>query len=212
MGDDATHLFNYLTGYSHQRAYRKLLVAPIGLRERIHALIERETAHQRAGRKGHLIFKVNSLVDSTIIQALLRAAMAGVQVDLLVRGICCLRPGVTGVSENVRVTSIVGRFLEHSRVFWFRNAGQEEVFLGSADLMRRNLDRRVEVVFPVEDPELVRFLRDEVLERYLKDTARARVMLPDGSYERVRPAEGQAPLDSQLAPLQALVAHRAMIG
>lgn len=209
LGDDATHLFNYLTGYSRQRAYRKLLVAPIGLRDRIHGLIERETAHQLAGGRGHLVFKVNSLVDAALIQALLRAAMAGVQVDLLVRGICCLRPGVPGVSDNVRVTSIVGRFLEHSRILWFRNGGEEEIFLGSADLMRRNLDRRVEVVFPVEDRELVRHLRYEVLERYLRDSARARVMRPDGSYERARPADGQVPLDSQLAPLQALLARRA---
>jgi polyphosphate kinase len=203
IGDDASHLFNYLTGYSEQRDYRRLLVAPFRLRERLLELIERETAHQRAGRTGHLILKVNSLVDLSIMQALLRAARAGVQVDLLVRGICCLRPGLPGVSDNIRVTSIVGRFLEHSRIFWFRNGGQEEVFLGSADLMRRNLDRRVEVVFPVLDPVLVRHLRDEVLERYLRDTARARLMHPDGSYHRVRPPDGEPPLDSQLAPLLA---------
>jgi polyphosphate kinase len=184
IGADCTDLFNYLTGYSAKVDYRKLLVAPLGLRQALERLIHREIEHQRAGERGHLIFKMNALVDMRMIQLLYEASQAGVQVDLLVRGICCLRPGLAGVSENIKVTSIVGRFLEHSRIFYFRNAGQEEVYLGSADMMPRNLDRRVEVAFPVQDPKLVRFLRDEVLAIYLADVAKARYMKPDGTYER----------------------------
>jgi polyphosphate kinase len=197
IGEDATHLFNYLTGYSRRRDYRKLLVAPINLRERLEELIEREIAHHQAGRAGHLVLKVNALVDRALILALVRASQAGVKVDLLVRGICCLRPGLPGLTERVTVTSIVGRFLEHSRIFWFRNGGEPEVYLGSADVMPRNLDRRVEVVFPVRDPELVRYLRNDVLEIYLRDDLRARRMRPDGSYERLRPREGSPGVDSQ---------------
>ena len=184
IGADCTDLFNYLTGYSAKVDYRKLLVAPLGLRQAFERLIRREIEHQRAGERGHLIFKMNALVDMRMIQLLYEASQAGVQIDLLVRGICCLRPGLAGVSENIKVTSIVGRFLEHSRIFYFRNAGQEEVYLGSADMMPRNLDRRVEVAFPVQDPKLVRFLRDEVLAIYLADVAKARHMNPDGTYER----------------------------
>jgi polyphosphate kinase len=209
VGDDATHLFNTLTGYSRGRAYRKLLVAPVRLRERLLELIERERKHAAKGREGHLVFKVNALVDEAMIEALLRAAMAGVRVELVVRGICCLRPGVPGVSENVRVRSVLGRFLEHSRIFWFRNGGREEVYLGSADLMQRNLDRRVEVVFPIKDPELLRHLRDQVLESYLQDNVRTREMRPDGTYERLHPAEGEAAHDCQLQPLLARSPRRA---
>ncbi|HEX9050035.1 MAG TPA: polyphosphate kinase 1 [Anaeromyxobacter sp.] len=203
IGEDATHLFNYLTGYSRERDYRKLLVAPINLRERITALIAREVAHARAGREARLVFKMNALVDREIIAALAGAAQAGVRVDLLVRGVSCMRPGVPSVSEGVTITSIVGRFLEHSRVYWFANGGAEEVYLGSADLMPRNLDRRVEVLFPVTDPVLVRQLRWDVLETYLRDNRRARVMRPDGAWERRAPREGEAPLDSQRALLVA---------
>jgi polyphosphate kinase len=197
IGHDATELFNYLTGYARPASFRKLLVAPVNLRERLLELVEREIAHQRAGRGGHLVFKVNALVDEAMIQALVRAAQAGVRVDLLVRGICCLRPGIPGFTEGIRVTSVVGRFLEHSRIFWFRNGGAEEIFLGSADLMTRNLARRVEILFPVGDPALLRYLRDEVLEKYLKDNVRARRMRADGSYERIRPAEGGPSIDAQ---------------
>jgi polyphosphate kinase len=197
IGEDATQLFNYLTGYAHPREFRRLLVAPVNLRERLVELVEREIAHARDGRGGHLVFKVNSLSDEPMIDALVRAGQAGVQVDLLVRGICGLRPGVPGVTDNVRVTSIVGRFLEHSRIFWFRNAGAEEVYLGSADLMRRNLARRVEILFPVGDAGLVRHLRDGVLATYLADNTRARRMRPDGEYERVRPAAGEPAVDAQ---------------
>jgi polyphosphate kinase len=202
IGEDATQLFNYLTGYAHPRDFRRLLVAPVNLRERFVELVEREAAHARAGRGGHLILKMNALADERMIEALVRAAQAGVQVDLLVRGICCLRPEVHGVTDRVRVTSVVGRFLEHSRIFWFRNGGAEEVYLGSADLMRRNLSRRVEVLFPVRDPVLVRYLRDAVLATYLADDVRARRMRPDGSYERVRPRDGEAGLDAQARLLQ----------
>jgi polyphosphate kinase len=202
IGADATDLFNYLTGYSRKSDYRKLIVAPINLRSRIKELIQREIDHHRRGRKGRLIFKMNALVDKTMIRWLYRASQAGVEIDLIVRGICCLRPGVPGVSENIRVTSIVGRFLEHSRVYYFGNGGNEEVFLASADLMTRNIDRRVEVVFPVEDPGLVRQLRDEVLAVYLADNARARIMQPDGSYVRARRAADEALIDSQAELLE----------
>jgi polyphosphate kinase len=201
FGADATDMFNYLTGYSNKKEYRKLLVAPINLRERMVALIEREIEHQKRGEKGHLIFKINSLVDKPIIQLLYQASQAGVKVDLLVRGICCLRPGVKGVSDNIRVTSIVGRFLEHSRIFYFRNAGQEEIYLGSADLMPRNINRRVEVLFPVQSPSMIRYLRDEVLATYLADNVRARRMLSDGSYERLKPRAKEKSIDSQVALL-----------
>jgi len=184
IGADCTDLFNYLTGYSAKAEYRKLLVAPIDLREQFERLIQREIDHQRRGERGHLIFKMNALVDKRAIRLLYEASQAGVQVDLLVRGICCLRPGIKGVSENIKVTSIVGRFLEHSRIYYFRNAGQEEIYLGSADLMPRNLNRRVEVVFPVRDPKLIRHLRDEVLATYLADAVKARHMQPDASYLR----------------------------
>ncbi len=184
IGADCTDLFNYLTGYSAKTEYRKLLVAPISLRDRFQGLIEREIEHQKRGRGGHLILKMNALVDRNMIQALYRASQAGVKVDLLVRGICCLRPGLPGVSDNIEVTSIVGRFLEHSRIFYFRNGGDEEIYLGSADLMPRNLNRRVEVIFPVEDPGLVRQIRNEILGTYLRDKAKARHMQTDGKYVR----------------------------
>ncbi len=201
LGSDASELFNVLTGYSLQKEYRKLLVAPLSLRREVLARIERVIARHREGAPGRLIFKVNALVDPEIIRALYRASRAGVQVDLIVRGICCLRPGVPDVSEHIRVISLVGRFLEHSRIFYFANGNghhrQEELYLGSADLMPRNLDRRVEVLFPIEQPQLRAALRDKVLLRLLKDTVNARELQPDGSYVRRRPAEGQAPLDMQ---------------
>ena len=187
IGADCTELFNYLTGYSAKVNYERLLVSPVGLREHFEQLIRREIEHQRNGERGHLIFQTNALVDERMIQLLYEASQAGVKVDLLIRGICCLRPGVAGVSENIRVTSIVGRFLEHSRIYYFRNAGKEEIYLASADMMPRNLDRRVEVAFPVHDPKLVRFLHDEVLAIYLADVVNARHMKPDGTY--VRPSD-----------------------
>ncbi len=184
IGEDCTDLFNYLTGYSAKNEYRKLFVAPVNLRDQLEQLIRREIAHQKNTGQGHLIFKMNALVDRRVIQLLYEASQAGVQVDLLVRGICCLRPGVPKISENIRVTSIVGRFLEHSRIFYFHNGGKEEVYLGSADMMPRNLNRRVELAFPVEDPKLVRYLRDEVLATYLSEVVKARHMNADGTYSR----------------------------
>jgi polyphosphate kinase len=197
IGIDATDLFNYLTGYSAKADYQKLLVAPINLRARLKELIEREISHAQSGEKAHIIFKANSLVDKGMIKLLYRASQAGVKIDLLIRGVCCLRPGVEGLSENIHVTSIVGRFLEHSRIYYFRNGGKEEVFLGSADLMPRNIDRRVEVLFPVEDSLLVRQLRDEVLAIYLSDNVKSRRMNTDGSYTRVQPVSSESILNSQ---------------
>ena len=184
LGSDVTDLFNYLTGYSAKRDYRKLLVAPINLRERFLALIKREIEHQKNGEQGHLVFKFNALVDDGIIQLLYEASQAGVIIDLIVRGVCCLRPKIPGISENINVTSVVGRFLEHSRIFYFRNGGAEQIYLGSADLMPRNLDRRVEVLFPVEDPRLARHIREDILHIYLNDSVKARYMMPDGKYKR----------------------------
>lgn len=207
IGADSTDLFNYLTGYSAKKEYRKLLVAPINLRQRFEQLIQREIEHQRKGNQGHLIFKMNSLVDKGIIQLLYKASQEGVIIDLIARGMCSLRPGIKGVSENIRVISIVGRFLEHSRIYYFHNGGDEEVYLGSADLMPRNINRRVEVLFPVKEPFNIRYLRDEVLTIYLKDNLKSRAMLPDASYIRISPKEGEAPLSSQ----EWLLNHRALI-
>jgi polyphosphate kinase len=187
MGTDATDLFNYLTGYSFKKEYRKLLVAPINLRNGMETLIKREIEIQKNGQQGHLIFKVNSMVDRKMIQLLYQASQAGVKIDLFVRGICCLRPGMPGISENIQVTSIVGRFLEHSRIYYFNNAGKEEIYLGSADLMPRNIDRRVEVLFPVQDPSMIKHIYDDILISYSKDNTKARKMLPDGTYIRVQP-------------------------
>jgi polyphosphate kinase len=197
IGADASDLFNFLTGYSRQRRYRKLLVAPHNLRERLTALIEREIAHAEAGRGGRLIFKLNAVVDPAMIAQLYQASQAGVEIDLIARGICCLRPGVAGLSERISVRSVVGRFLEHSRVYYFANGGEDEVYLGSADLMQRNLDRRVETLFPIEDRTMVAHIRDDLLGVYLRDNVRARILRPDGSYERAHPEEGEQPLDSQ---------------
>ena len=197
IGADASNIFNYLTGYSDKRSYERFLVAPFTLRSGLESLIRREIGHQRAGREGHLIFKINALVDKAMIQLLYEASQAGVRVDLIVRGMCCLRPGIPGVSENIHVRSIVGRFLEHSRAFWFRNGGAEEVFLGSADLMGRNLDRRVEILFPVLDPRLVRQVREEVLAVCLADTVKARIMSADGTYQRFETGDTEVAVDSQ---------------
>lgn len=197
IGADATEFFNYLTGYSKQKDYRRLFVAPVDLREKLTALIERETANAKAGRPARIVAKLNRLADASMIQSLYEASEAGVAVDLIVRGICMLRPGVPGLSENIRVRCIIGRFLEHSRIFYFENDGEPEVYIGSADWMSRNLNRRVEVVCPVKDPGLRAFLKDEVLEAYLRDNVRARLLQPDGSHERVSPGADE-PFDSQM--------------
>jgi polyphosphate kinase len=182
IADDVTDLFNYLTGYSAKRNYRKLMVAPINMRQQLQTMIRREIEFQRSGKQGHLIFKINALVDEQIIQLLYEASQEGVKIDLLVRGICCLRPGIEGISENIRVTSIVGRFLEHSRIYFFNNGGNPQIYCGSADLMPRNLDRRVEIIFPIEDPQLASFVREDILETYLRDRRNAWIMQSDGTY------------------------------
>jgi polyphosphate kinase len=184
IGADSTDLFNYLTGYSQKRTFRRLLVAPLNLRQRLEDLIQREIDVQRNCGKGRLIFKTNALEDGPMMRLLYQASQAGVAVDLIVRGACCLRPGLSGVSENIRVSSIVGRFLEHSRIYYFGNGGAEECYLGSADLMPRNLNRRVEVLFPVDRPQLVQRLKGEILHAYLSDQANTRRMHTDGSYTR----------------------------
>ncbi|MFZ9464284.1 MAG: RNA degradosome polyphosphate kinase, partial [Vulcanococcus sp.] len=185
--DDAIELFNSLTGYSKQHEYRSLLVAPGSLRQRMQELIQRETEHAQAGRPAAIRAKMNALVDPTIIALLYEASKAGVQIDLVVRGICSLRPGLAGVSETIRVRSIIDRFLEHSRLFWFSNAGAAEIYLGSADWMERNLDRRVEAVVPVEDPGL-RCQLEHLLKLYLEDNSSAWQMDGTGRYERCRSA------------------------
>ncbi len=187
LGADLTDLFNFLTGFSKQKSFRKLLVAPVTLRDRMVALIYREMAHCRDGKPGRIIAKMNALIDPGIIKTLYEASQAGVQIDLIIRGMCCLKPGLPGVSENIRVISIVGRYLEHSRIFHFHNDGQTEVFIGSADWMQRNLDRRVEAVTPVEDPDCVQELT-EVLNLLLADNRQAWELRSDGSYERRQPS------------------------
>ncbi|MEX5214796.1 MAG: polyphosphate kinase 1 [Nitrospiraceae bacterium] len=203
MGEDATDLFNSLTGYSRKAAYHKLLVAPHGLREQLLTRIDREIQrHQRHG-DGYLAFKMNALVDPACIRKLYEASRAGVSIDLLVRGICCLRPGLQGISETIRVRSIVGRFLEHSRLFYFRHGGDDELLLGSADLMPRNLDRRVEILFPIGDRRMREDILRQIFEVNWRDTVNARELMPDGAYVRLGPAPGEVPFNSQESLLQA---------
>ena len=203
--DDVSEVFNTLTGYSNKRSYRALLVAPVGLRSGIRALIEREMEHAAAGRPARIIIKNNAVADLPTIRTLFKASQAGVPIDLIVRGVCCLRPGVPGISDRIRVRSIVGRLLEHSRLYFFENGGEHELYIGSADLMERNLDRRVEVLVPVTDPELRTHLRDKVLETLLADTARAWILTSSGRYERAAVPEDATPLDAQ----KALIEHYA---
>ena len=182
---DVAGIFNSLTGYSAQHEFHRLVVAPRHLRTTLKSLVDREAVHARAGRPAHIVIKVNAVTDDAMIRALYRASQAGVSIDLLVRGICSLRPGVPGVSERIRVRSIVGRFLEHSRIYWFANGGAEEMFIGSADVMERNLGRRVETLTPLRDERLLRHVRDVVLDAYLKDTDRAMALDATGVYSRV---------------------------
>ncbi|NJO50682.1 MAG: polyphosphate kinase 1 [Leptolyngbyaceae cyanobacterium RM2_2_4] len=196
LGADLTDLFNYLTGCSRQSAYRKLLVAPVSLRRRMTELIRRETQHCRNGDTGRITAKMNSLVDPQIIAALYEASQAGVEIDVIVRGMCCLRPGVEGMSENIRVISIVGRYLEHSRIFYFHNNGEPEVFIGSADWMPRNLDRRVEAITPVEDSDIAKELK-ELLDIFLSDNRQAWELQPDGQYVRCYPNEDEPERNAQ---------------
>jgi polyphosphate kinase len=197
FGDDVSEMFNLLTGYSQRRRWRKLVVAPVELRERVIALIDRERRHAEAGQPARIIVKMNALVEVSVIDALYRASQAGVEIDLVIRGTCCLRAGLPGVSERIRVVSIVDRFLEHSRVFYFSNAGSPEVFLASADWMPRNFIRRIEVMFPVEDAPLKARIVERILPTILGDNVKARLQNPDGSYRRLVPAEGEATTRSQ---------------
>src|SRR5256886_12846298 len=191
MGQDTSALFNLLTGYAEGYRWKKLVVAPVGMREQIIGLIEREERNARAGRAARIIVKMNALVEPSVIDALYRAAQAGVKIDLVIRGICCLRAGLPGVSDTVRVISLVDKFLEHSRVFFFENAGNTEVFLGSADWMPRNFFRRIEVMFPVEDKSLKARIVEEILPTVLADTVEARLQLPNGTCARAVTPVGQ---------------------
>ena len=203
FGEDTSEMFNLLTGYSQGRRWRKFLVAPLGLREQVVELIGREGRNAELGKPSRIIVKMNALVEPTVIDALYRAAQSGVPIDLIVRGTCCLRPDIPGLSENIRVISIVDRFLEHSRIFYFENAGDPEVFLGSADWMPRNFFRRIELMFPVEDVRLKERLIGQLLPVILSDNVKARRLHSDGSYRRLTPSQGQEPVRSQAA-LQAL--------
>jgi polyphosphate kinase len=175
-----------------------LLVAPVNLRQRMLGLIERETEHAEAGREAYIAAKINRLTDLDTVDALYRASQAGVKIDLIVRGSCMLRPGVAGLSQTVTVRSIVGRFLEHSRIFHFANGGEDEVYIGSADWMARNMDRRVEVVTPILDANLRSYLKDVVLPAYLRDNVSARILTADGTYQKPQIGAGEEPFNSQL--------------
>jgi polyphosphate kinase len=197
IGEDIANLFNFLTGYARIESYNKLMVAPVTLRKMILEKIEREIVRHKEHGDGHLIFKMNALVDPACITALYAASQAGVKIDLQIRGICCLRPGIKGMSETISVTAIVGRFLEHARAYYFHNGGNEEIYLGSADLMPRNLDKRVEILFPVEDKAIRKALITTILPVQLEDTVKIRVMNPDGTYSRIGPVAGPAPHHAQ---------------
>ncbi len=196
LGADLTDLYNYLTGYSRQKSYRQLLVAPVNMRDRFLGLIQREIENAQNGASGRIVAKMNSLVDPQIIASLYEASCVGVQIDLIIRGVCCLRPGIKEVSENIRVISIIGRFLEHSRIFYFYNKGQEEIFIGSADWMPRNLDRRVEAIVPILDTDIAKDLQ-EVLGIMLADNRQAWELQPDGSYVQRRPGQDCPESNSQ---------------
>ena len=194
---DVSDIFNYLTGYSKQKDYRKLIVAPINMREKMIEMIDKEIENVKAGGEGKIIWKFNSLVDPAIISALYEASINGVKIDLIVRGICCLVPNVPGLSENIKVTSIVGRFLEHSRLFYFYDNGNENIYLSSADMMQRNLDRRVEITFPVEDKKLKNELMRTLIKVGLKDNIKTRVLMPDMNYKLVKEQNGVKSTNSQ---------------
>ena len=189
--EDASALFNYLTGYCELPQWKKLIVAPSRMQSFMIEKIAQETANQQAGKEGRIFAKINGLLEPVIVQALYRASQAGVKIDIICRGICALRPGIPGVSDNIRVVSIVDRFLEHSRLFYFANGGEPQVYIGSADWMDRNLSRRVEVVFPIEPPEIKQRLIREILAMSLADNAKTRLLLADGSYQRVTPELGK---------------------
>jgi len=194
---DVLDLFNGLTGYSGKTEYKHLLVAPASMRTHLIERIEREIVCQRSGKAGHIAMKCNALTDDAVIDALYRASAAGVRIELQVRGMCCLRPGIAGFSDTITVSSVVGRFLEHARLYYFGNGGDEELLIGSADMMLRNLERRVEVLFPIKDPKLRASIRDSILRVSLEDTAKCWLLQPDGSYERRKPRPGELPFSSQ---------------
>ncbi|MBI3981610.1 MAG: polyphosphate kinase 1 [Gemmatimonadetes bacterium] len=197
-GEDVSEMFNLLTGYSQGHRWKRLLLAPVGLREKVVELIERERANAAAGLAARIVVKMNALVEPSVIDALYGASQAGVAIDLVIRGICCLRPGLPGVSHGIRVTSIVDKFLEHSRVFYFENAGNPEIFLGSADWMPRNFFRRIEAMFPIEDERLKQRVMEEILPVILADNVKARELQLDGRYTRPALLEGVTPIRSQL--------------
>jgi polyphosphate kinase len=201
FAEDVTLLFNHLTASTTLPPMRKLLVAPSRLQVQMIEKIDREAANQRAGKPARLLVKVNGVLEPAVVKALYRASQAGVKIDIACRGICSLRPGIPGVSENIRVISVVDRFLEHSRIFYFENGGSPEVYVGSADWMDRNLSRRVEVVFPIEPPELKQRVID-ALKTTLVDNVKARELRPDGSYRRVVPVDGQPIVRSQVRFLE----------
>jgi polyphosphate kinase len=196
LGEDGTDLFNYLTGYSEQEEYQELLVAPLTMREKFVELVREQAARAEGGEPAHISCKINNLTDPKIIEELYLASQAGVKIELVIRGICCLKPGLEGISEGIRVVSLVGRFLEHARVYAFGEGEDEKIYLGSADLMQRNLDRRVEQLFPLREARHRQKIR-RLLDLQLKDTANAWEMTSDGDYSRLRPQEGEEPLDSQ---------------
>ena len=198
LTEELAIVFNTLTGLASYPGLEKLMVAPFDMSKRIIALIEREREHALAGKTARIVAKLNALVDQEIIEKLYEASCAGVKIDLIVRGICCLRPGVPGLSENIRVVSIVGRFLEHSRVYYFENAGDIVLYLSSADWMPRNLIRRVEVAFPIEEPGLRNEIVNEILPAFLKDRVKARELQADGTYVRLRPHPGEEASQAQL--------------
>lgn len=197
IAEDVSNLFNYLTVYHEPKHINKSLIAPINLRQRMFEMIDREIDHARLGRKARIIAKINRLADQDIVNRLCEASQAGVEIDLIVRGVCTLRPGIPGLSDRIRVRSIVGRLLEHSRVYFFENGGDHQVYIGSSDWMPRNLDRRVEVVVPVDDPQLRDFLKEEYLPSYLRDNVKARVLQPDGTY--LKPEAAGEKFDAQLS-------------
>jgi polyphosphate kinase len=195
---DVSDIFNFLTGYSKQKEYKKLFVSPVNMREKFLSLIKIEIENALAGKDAKIVMKLNSLVDPTIIAALYEASNAGVEIKLIIRGVCSLVPGIKDLSENIEVRSIVGRFLEHSRIFYFYNDGKEDIYLSSADMMQRNLDRRVEIAFPIENPKLKDEIIKTLLKVTLKDNVKSRILQPDGSYKFVEVKDSTKIINSQV--------------
>ena len=211
IGNDIASLFNVITGFNSwtggdmlkpeniESRFKKIFLAPVNIQDRLIALIEREIKKTSPKKPGRIIAKMNALIDERTIRALYRASQAGVRIDLIVRGICCLRPGIPGFSDNIRVRSILDRFLEHSRIYYFHNGGEPEIYSGSADWMPRNFKKRAEILYPIQDQALKTRIIDEILMTYLTDNVKARLMQPDGSYERVRRDPNDKPVRSQSA-------------